>query len=109
MASTPLRYVGGSGAEGEGALLTGTPIQVYPGSTFTQACAGLTCLTFYHDGSATDPIVGDRIFMNEQLTAPATTINYFQDCSTGDLLIMNPSNAVITLIGACGGGGGPTS
>jgi hypothetical protein len=110
MASTPLRYVGGSGVEGEGALLTGTPIQVYPGSTSVQACAGLTCLLFYHDGAGTDPIVGDRIFMNEQLTAPATTINYFQACSTGDLLIMNSSNAVITSIGSCsGGGGGPTS
>jgi len=110
MASTPLRYVGGSGAEGEGALLSGTPIQVYPGSTSVQACNGLTCLTFYHDGSATDPIVGDRIFMNEQLTAPATAINYFQYCSTSELLIMNSSNAIITGIGACsGGGGGPTS
>lgn len=110
MASTPLRYVGGSGVEGTGALQTGTSIQVYPGSSSTQACAGTSCLTFYHDGTGIDPIVGDRIFFNEQLTNPAVLINYFQACSTGDLLIMNPSNAVITSIGSCsGGGGGPTS
>jgi len=108
--SSPLRYVGGTGAEGTGVGNQGTLFYANPASTSTAACSGTPNQIYYHNGSFTYPEAGDRIFTDINLTIPATTINYFYVSSPGDdLLVMNPGSATVVTVGSCIGGGGPTS
>tara|TARA_R110000751_G_scaffold86869_2_gene172586 strand:- start:573 stop:2645 length:2073 start_codon:yes stop_codon:yes gene_type:complete len=108
--STPLRYVGGSGAVGTGAANTGTSFYLYPGATSVAACGGSPTLQFYHDGVGTYPVVFDQIFMDVSLTMPYTGVQYAQvDNPANDLLVMNTANGIVVTIGTCSGGGGPTS
>jgi hypothetical protein len=109
MSSSPLRYVGGSGVIGTGALTQGTPFQGYPGGTANQACNGISCYTFYHNGSFTEPTVGDTIFQDANMTIPMFMAPFMQVCGTPEVLSISLSSGVVLSIGLCSGGGGPTS
>lgn len=111
-ASSPLRYIGGSGIAGTGAGQQGKPIDVHGGTTSTQACAGTTCIEVYHDGALANPEVGDRLFYNQEMTIPYYGVPFARLCDFGgvDLLVFSNQLGVISSIGTCQfGGGGPTS
>ena len=111
--SSPLRYIGGSGAIGTGAGTTGTAFYGYPGSTQSQACAGNPAFQYYHDGIGTYPASGDRIFYNAIMTIPVTGIPWLAVDNAGyDVLKISSASGVVILVSFCdtgGGGGGPTS
>ena len=109
MSASPLRYVGGSGVIGTGALTQGTAYNTYPGGTASQACGGLSCFTLYHNGTGTLPTVGDRIFMDANMTVPFIMAPFLAICDNGTVMTMNMSSAIVLSIGICSGGGGPTS
>ena len=109
MSTSPLRYVGGSGVIGTGALTQGTAYDTYPGGTAAQACGGLSCFELYHNGTGTLPTVGDRIFMDANMTVPFIMAPFLAICDNGTVMTMNTSNAIVLSIGICSGGGGPTS
>ena len=111
--STPLRYIGGSGAIGTGAGTQGTPFYGYPGSATTTACGSYPSFQYYHDGVGTYPDTGDRCFFDGNMTNPITGVQYINTEGNGgyDLLVMNTSSGIVLTITYCsfGGGGGTTS
>ena len=109
--SSPLRYIGGSGAIGTGAGQQGTLFYGYPGSSTTTACGSYPSIEYYHDGVGIYPATGDRCFFDVNMTSPLVLIQYVNTEGNGgaDLLVMNVSSGVVLTIAYCGGGGGPTS
>jgi len=112
-ASSPLRYIGGSGAVGTGAGVQGTPFNGYPGTTLSQACQGNPNFQYYHDGTGTYPVSGDRIFYNAIMSNPVTGIAFLavdNASSFNDVLKLMVGNGIVILVDFCDtGGGGPTS
>ena len=111
-ASSPLRYIGGSGAVGTGAGQQGTAFLGYPGSSAVSACGNSPSITYYHNGSGSDPVAGDRIFDDANMTQPTLLTSFINSDGSGglDLLVMNFSSGVVNSVGTCQfGGGGPTS
>ena len=107
-ASTPLRYIGGSGGVGTGTVNTGTLFLMSPSNNLGTACNG-TMLSYYHNGAGTNPTFGDQVFIDVSITQPFTGVLYGL-VSTGAVLIFNTSNGVVNFITSCSsGGGGPTS
>tara|TARA_R110000822_G_scaffold115288_1_gene247061 strand:- start:52 stop:2133 length:2082 start_codon:yes stop_codon:yes gene_type:complete len=109
--SSPLRYIGGSGAIGTGAGQQGTAFYGYPSTSFNGACFNTPSIVYYHNGTGTYPVAGDRIFLDINMIEPAVLINYIASEGGGgnDLLVMQPASATVLSVGTCSGGGGPTS
>ena len=110
-ASSPLRYIGGSGAIGTGAGTQGTAFYGYPGTTALGACGEPPVFEYYHDGVGTYATQFDRIFYGSNMTSPVTGIAWISvDNINNDLLKMNSTNGIVQLVDTCdnyyGGGGG---
>ena len=106
--SSPLRFVGGSGITGS----SGSPLTAFLGAigTTTVAACGQSVSTFYHNGSAANPVDGDAIFYDQAGTQPVVTYQFLAN-DLGELLELNPGTGVVIdeAFGLCSGGGGPTS
>jgi hypothetical protein len=107
--SSPLRYIGGSGAVGTGAGQQGTAFYGAPSNTLNGACNGYPGFQYYHNGVGTYPVVGDSLFFDSNMTQPLYGTIGFVAIDTDDVLVMQSGTNVVQSIGTCAGGGGPTS
>ena len=105
---SPLRYVAGSGTEGQ-AVTRLTSFLGGASNSISGVCSvGMT--TYYHDGVGSYPGVGDIVYTDVNGNNPLIGYYYFINDPSPDYYVMNTfTGELITQPGSCSGGGGPTS
>ena len=104
---SPLRYVAGSGLEGQ-AVTRLTTFQGAASNGILSLCS-LSTSTYYHDGAGLEPDVGDTVYTDVNGNNPLTGFTYFINDSSPDYYEIGANGTLLSEEGSCAGGGGPTS
>lgn len=104
---SPLRYVAGSGTEGQAATRLTSFLGGAANSISGVCSIGMT--TYYHDGTGTYPGIGDTIYTDVNGNNRLLGYYYFINDPSPDYYLLSLGGTILSNPGSCSGGGGPTS